>query len=219
MAEGSLTPFQRRLLSVLGGVRPRWRLTGGAALAGFHAGHRTTRDLDLFWPPVERFDEVATEVERVLDGAGLRVERVQTARTFVRLAVSEGGETCVVDLVSDPTAIVDPPAEVRVDGVPVLVDSPQEILTNKLCALLSRSELRDLVDARWLTEHGADLDRAAREAQAKDGGFSTAVLAWVLRGSDLAAMGRAAGADPQAVEELRRWRDALVERLVAMSAP
>jgi hypothetical protein len=168
---------------------------------------------------VEHFEQIVADVERVLLDAGLRVDRIQTARTFVRLSASERDESCVVDLVSDPTAIVDPPVEVRVEGTLVLVDSPQEILTNKLCALLSRSELRDLVDARWLIEHGADLHRAVREAQEKDGGFSAAVLAWVLQGSNLAAMGRVAGADAAEVEDLRRWRDAFVERLVAMSTP
>jgi hypothetical protein len=219
MYEGSLTTFQRRLLALLGSVRPRWRLTGGGALAGFHAGHRETRDLDLFWPSMDGFDEIVADVERVLKDAGLRVERLQTARTFARRMVSDGDASCVVDLVSDPTVVVDPPLELRVDGVPVLVDSPQEILTNKLCTLLSRSELRDLIDARWLTEHGGDLDRAVRDAQDKDGGFSAAVLAWVLQGSNLDAMGRAAGVEPETLEDLRRWRGGLIKRLIAMSPP
>lgn len=219
MSRDSLTPFQRRLLALLADIRPRWRLTGGGALAGFHAGHRETRDLDLFWPQVEHFDEVVAEVGRALSEAGLSVGHVQNARTFARRVVSDGAESCIIDLVSDSTVIVDPPIEMRVEGVVVLVDSAQEILTNKLCALLSRSELRDLVDTKWLVEHGADFRRAVLQAQAKDSGFSAAVLAWVLHGSNIDAMGSAAGADPGTVDELRRWRDQLVERLVAMSAP
>jgi hypothetical protein len=183
MYEGSLTTFQRRLLALLGSVRPRWRLTRGGALAGYHAGHRETRDLDLFWRSMERFDEVVADVERVLNEAGLRVQRVQTAPTFARRRVSDGDAS------------------------------------NKLCTLLSRSELRDLIDARWLTEHGGDLDRAVREAQDKDGGFSAAVLAWVLQGSNLDAMGRAAGVEPEALEDLRRWRVGLIKRLIALSPP
>lgn len=219
MADGSLTTFQCRLLALLGDLRPRWRLTGGGALAGFHAGHRETRDLDLFWPPMDGFREVVLETERCLRAVGLRVEPIQTTPTFARRVVSQGGESCVLDLVCDGAMVVDAPMERRVQGVSVLVDSPQEILTNKLCALLSRSEFRDLVDARWLIEHGTDLERAIREAQAKDGGFSAAVLAWVLKTSDLEAMGRAAGATPDAIEDLRRWRDGWITRLVGMSAP
>jgi hypothetical protein len=94
-------------------VRPRWWLTRGGALAGFHAGHRETRDLDLFWPSMEGFDEVVADVERALNEAGLRVQRVQTAPTFVRRRVSDGDASCVVDLVSNPTLAVDPPLELR----------------------------------------------------------------------------------------------------------
>jgi hypothetical protein len=42
-----LSSTQVAILEALAGIEPRWTLTGGAALAGFHLGHRTTRD--LFW--------------------------------------------------------------------------------------------------------------------------------------------------------------------------
>lgn len=51
---------------------------------------------------------------------------------------------------------------------------------NKLTALLSRWAVRDLVDVRALVASGEDLDRALRDAPAKDGGFSPQTLAWVL---------------------------------------
>jgi hypothetical protein len=219
MSASTLTAFQQRLLVLLAHVRPRWRLTGGGALAGFHACHRQTRDLDLFWPHIESFADVIAKAEQALRDAGLRVDGVQTSRAFARRLVSDGVQTCVVDLVSDPTVVVDAPVELRLEQTFVLVDTPQEILTNKLCALLSRSELRDLIDARWLLEHGADLHRAVRDAQDKDGGFSTAVLAWTLHGTNLDALGRAAGAPHVVVEDLGRWRDAFVATLLVLSAP
>jgi hypothetical protein len=49
MALGRLTVLQERALVALGGIEPRWTLTGGGALAGFHTRHRVTRDLDLFF--------------------------------------------------------------------------------------------------------------------------------------------------------------------------
>ena len=60
------------------------------------------------------------------------------------------------------------------------VDSLQELAVNKLVALLSRYELRDLADLRELLERGADFELALRQAPEKDGGFSPATLAWVL---------------------------------------
>jgi hypothetical protein len=44
-----LTSLQDRVLIALSGLQPQWTLTGGAALAGCHAKHRETRDLDLFF--------------------------------------------------------------------------------------------------------------------------------------------------------------------------
>jgi hypothetical protein len=44
----TLDPFQQELLRAFFNREQRFVLTGGAALGGFHLGHRTTRDLDLF---------------------------------------------------------------------------------------------------------------------------------------------------------------------------
>ena len=43
-----LTPFQREVLGAFFERAKGFYLTGGAALAGFHLGHRETHDLDLF---------------------------------------------------------------------------------------------------------------------------------------------------------------------------
>ena len=83
------------------------------------------------------------------------------------------------------------------------VDTPHEILINKLCALLSRGETRDLVDVDALLTAGGDLERALADASRKDGGFSALTLAWVLQSLDTAADA-----------ELESLRDALIERLL-----
>jgi len=51
MPIGKRSALQERVLRLLADVEPRWTLTGGAALAGFHTQHRATRDLDLFFRP------------------------------------------------------------------------------------------------------------------------------------------------------------------------
>lgn len=173
--DSQLTSLQRRVLTLLAGLD--WTLTGGGALVGFHLGHRTTRDLDLFWHGRAELDELPREVERRLRTAGLSVENIQSAPAFRRLRVSDGVELLPLDLVAEPTPWVDAPVE-ALPGI--FVDSPQEILTNKLTALLSRWAVRDLVDVRALVAAGADLDRALADAPRKDAGFSPPTLAWVL---------------------------------------
>ena len=48
----------------------------------------------------------------------------------------------------------------------IAVDSAREITANKLCALVGRCEVRDLVDLRALLELGQDLRRALDDAAA-----------------------------------------------------
>ena len=43
-----LSELQARVLVALAGIDPPWTLTGGAALVGFHLGHHTTQNLNLF---------------------------------------------------------------------------------------------------------------------------------------------------------------------------
>ncbi|MEZ4320700.1 MAG: hypothetical protein R3F61_24680 [Myxococcota bacterium] len=67
--ESRLGRLQHQILEILAGMG--WTLTGGGALAGFHLGHRETRDLDLFWTGPKTLDRIPEEVEARLGAAGL----------------------------------------------------------------------------------------------------------------------------------------------------
>ena len=138
---------------------------------------RETRDLDLFWRGARHLAGLPREVARLLEANGLVVEAVQSAPDFQRLRITAVEESVLLDLVADPVPAVEEPVELTLEGVAILVDSAHEILVNKLCTLLERSELRDLLDVRVLLEGGGDLRRALREAPSKDLGFSPLTLA------------------------------------------
>lgn len=211
-ARMALTPLQDSLLAVLAGMEPPWTLTGGAALAGFHTGHRGTRDLDLFWHGEARLEDQPAQVEARLRAAGLELARLQTTPSFVRLSARSqggGGEVVIVDLVADPVPVVEGPTEL-LPGV--WVDTPHEILVNKLTALLSRSEVRDLEDVRVLLERGGELERALRDAPCKDGGFSALTLGWLLSELSLEPAAEL-GFDR---ERLERFRADLVHRITVV---
>jgi hypothetical protein len=74
-------------LKALAGVEPRWTLTGGAALAGFHLGHRTTRDLDLFWHGHGALADLVASVTGTLSSAGFTVRGLRRTPTFAQLQV------------------------------------------------------------------------------------------------------------------------------------
>jgi hypothetical protein len=99
------------------------------------------------------------------------------------------------------------------------VDTPQEILVNKLCALLGRAELRDLVDVQALLASGTDLKRALADAPRKDAGFSPLTLAWVLRDIRPKALGHLAGLTAEQAQELEAFKEQLVAGLLEMGAP
>jgi hypothetical protein len=71
--------LQVRVLDALAGVDPPFVLSGGAALAGVHLGHRTTRDLDLFWRNRDRLGDLPDIVKGRLTTLGLSVDTLQTA--------------------------------------------------------------------------------------------------------------------------------------------
>ncbi len=219
MAKSRLSPLQLEALRALTGVEPPWTLTGGGALAGAWLGHRETRDLDLFWRDRESLGELPDRIEDRLRAAGLTVVARERTPAFVRLEVARGSQRTLVDLVADPTPWIEPAVEVTVDDLCVRVDISHELLVNKLTTLLSRSEIRDLVDVRALVAAGGDLDRALADAPRKDAGFSSVTLAWVLEQLPVRALGVGSNLGAEEVAALDAFRNALVVRLKRSSRP
>ncbi len=203
-----LSPLQKHVLRTLAGLQPRWVLFGGAALTGFVLHHRSTTDLDLCFRDRRELGEASRAVQERLEAAALRVEVMQTSPSFRRLRVLHGNASVIVDLVAEP---IEPTEAPREPWPGVFVDTPHELLVQKLCALLSRSEVRDLVDVGALLDAGLDLVRAIADAPSKDTGFSPPTLAWVLQSFPLeraTALGFHMGA-------LTATRDRLVSALLA----
>ncbi len=172
----TLTAIQSETLQAFFARERGFFLTGGAALAGFHLGHRQTDDLDLFTTDAAAFERgrhVLVDVGRAIGG---KVEIRQDTPRFLRAVIARGDDALVVDLVHDHHQIH--PAKLEIDGI--RVDSPQEILVNKLGTLLSRAEERDLVDVLALERSGLRVEDALGDALAKDGGCTPATLAWLL---------------------------------------
>ncbi len=213
MVKDALNNLQNEFLKAFFARENSFYLSGGAALVGFYFGHRETHDLDLF--------TLSNDVEKgfrlvnaVAEGLGAKVESVQTSPDFRRLLVKQGADAIVVDLIREYVFQVDPDKPM-IGGI--RVDTPEEILANKLCALLSRSEIRDLVDVRELENAGFSIEAALEAAEKKDSGLTPAQLAWVLsqimidEGVDL----------PGNVSstELRSYLQEFIDRLRRMALP
>lgn len=219
MSGDKLSPLQWRILRTLVALDPPWVLTGGGALAGIHLMHRRTKDLDLFWHGRSDLGELPHHAIDRLRANGLTVDVLQTSQSFHRLRVTDESDACIVDLVADPAGTVDDPIVLETFGIRFSIDTPHEILVNKLCALLGRSELRDLQDVKALMESGQDLVRALSDAPRKDAGFSPLTLAWVVKQLRIDIMARTLGLTPQETDELLTFQRQMVDRLTAIGAP
>ena len=208
-----LTRFQADILEAFFRREDRFFLTGGGALAGYHLGHRETHDLDLFsLSPV--MEDGVRALRAAATETGASWQDVRTAPEFRRVLLSRGAESVIVDLVIEHAEQLRP--EKPLHGI-VRVDPAEEIFANKLCALLGRSEVRDLVDVRALEGLGLSLTEALAAGQRKDGGLTPAQLAWVLSQITIGDEARLPGRVPPA--ELRDYLRGLIDRLVRLAHP
>jgi hypothetical protein len=207
-----LTPLQRDLLAAFFAREQRFFLTGGGALAGFYFGHRNTEDLDFFSPPGVDLADAARSLEDAATACGASLKPMQTHVDFRRLIAERGDERCIVDLVIDRAPMVD--AAKQAFGA-VRVDTLREIAANKICTLLGRAEIKDLVDLEQLLAHGQDLPRALADAAKKDAGVDPAMLAWLLDQITIGPEARLpGGADPARIVA---FRDGLTRQLRALA--
>lgn len=209
-----LSGLQREVLEAFFRQERRFFLTGGAALAGFYLGHRSTSDLDLFTVDEEAFATGRRTLEAAAADIGGVVVVRQHAPGFARYVVSRAGDAVVVDLVLERVAQT--AGAKRWVGT-IAVDPIEEILANKLTTVVARAEERDLVDLLWLERYGLTVEQALPAALEKDGGCTAAALAWVL--SEVVIPDGAVLPGGVTPSELRVFIDDLVVRLRRAAHP
>ena len=211
MPASRLTQLQRDVLREFFAREQRFFLTGGAALAGFHLGHRETDDLDLF-TTANVLDEGRQVLQQVADALGATLETLSDSVAHKRFVLHREPEGLKIDLACDALQLL--PKLVVGD---VRLDPAEEILANKLTTLLSRSEIRDLVDLRALEAAGFSLEEAFPGAMKKDAGLTPGQLMQVLAeigiGADAAIPGGVSALD------LRRYLNGLIDRLARLAYP
>ncbi len=215
-SETSLTAAQRRILDALAGVGGFY-LSGGAALSAGYLHHRLSEDLDLFCPTADDLDVVSAALGSVAQTAGIALVERRRAPGFRRYEARVEGESTIVDVVHEPVPQVVPIHE-KPEASGIRYDALPDLVANKLCAALGRSEVKDLVDLYQLSREGIDLLAHLEGAAHKDAGLDPATLAWVLAQAPTDAH-RLHLLRPVGADELRQFRDELVERLQRMAWP
>jgi Nucleotidyl transferase AbiEii toxin, Type IV TA system len=172
----ALTPLQQRLVIAFAKRERRFFLTGGGVLVGFVFGHRATDDLDFFTADSAAMADADAIARALASDVGATVEALSTSPDHRRYLVRTNDDAVRVDFVFDRATQLY--AKVERDGV--LTDSTEEIFVNKICALVGRSEVRDLVDVMCLEGTGLRVEDYLGAAKTKDAGVSPATLAWLL---------------------------------------
>jgi len=210
-----LTAFERAFLGRLFASVRGFYLSGGGALA-LHFGHQRSLDLDLFTRDDAAFRAALASLPVIAAELGARVEIVMDAPAFRRVVLTtRDGEGVRVDLVLETVERVGPPPEEH-DGL--TLDPPEEILVNKLCAILGRSEPRDVVDLFVLENAGYRVLDALAAARRKDAGLTPGQLAWAISQVPLDRVPDGVLA-PVSLDTLRAFRDELVDALERLSFP
>lgn len=171
------TPLKRDFLLTWFGQEQRFFLTGRSALGLFYLDHRLSYDLDLFTSDEVDGQEVRNLVHRIAAEIGADCQGLRTAPDFHRFRLTRGEDREIIDVVVDRIPQID---SIKADFDGIRVDTLREIIANKLTTLLSRSELKDVIDLYFLEQAGHDLLAAIPDAQIKDGGWEPAVVAMML---------------------------------------
>ena len=90
-------------------------------------------------------------------------------------------------------------------------------MATELRTLLSRAEIRDLVDVLALERAGYDIESTLPLAMTKDGGLTPAQLAWVLSQIEIGDDALIPG--DVTIDELRSYLSSLQERLTRLAFP
>lgn len=212
---GIVTPLQSAVLAAFFSRTQGFFLSGGTALAEFYLGHRDSQDLALFTTDDEAFSRAPVWLAAAARDAGANLASLQVTPAFHRYSLEKGEERFLVDLVRDPAyqAVLDKPS-----WKGIRVDSIQDITSNKLRTVLSRSDLKDHVDLFFLSRAGISLDAALPDAERKDGGISKAMLAYLMSQMRVAKI-PACLRLPLSLEESRAFFGDLSRRRAWESAP
>jgi hypothetical protein len=171
-----------------------------------------THDLDFF-TAAGAIDEGERTLREIAESLSLEMETLRRSPDFRRFLLQGPSEGVVVDLVKDAS----PQVLEKMSFGRIVVDSPREILANKLCVLLSRTEVRDLVDVARLEEAGFDPIAAIDLAAQKDAGMTAGQLAWVLSTFPVPVTGIAEYGMSE--KDLENFRESLVRRLTEAAFP
>ena len=144
-----LYPLQDKVLKIINALGTPFYLTGGTALSRCYFNHRYSDDLDFF---VNKDANYQVCVAKIIDGlTNLGIAELRKFDTFSSFKVAD---LLKVDLVNDIPSHI---GGFNTFDIYSKVDNLQNILSNKISALASRDEPKDVVDI-WTIARSQKVD-------------------------------------------------------------
>lgn len=144
-----ISKIQQRLLHELAEIRSisdHFFLTGGTALSVFYLHHRASEDLDFFTISHVDLARISETLSRIYQ-QNLRL--LQSSPSFLSYLINN----VKVDFVIDPLSETKKPCHhILKSGKTLLIDLIDNISSNKLTAMVSRFEIKDLVDFYFISK-------------------------------------------------------------------
>ena len=150
-------------------------LSGGTALSRGYYNHRYSDDLDYFVNDHPDFLRIAERQINKLGGAFNDLTVVAKDRNFVRVFVSP--ERLKIEIINDVPSHIASFVNHSILGI---IDSKENILANKLTALIDRTLPKDIVDIYFLLKDGLDIKKALVDAESKAAGIAPLLIAKIL---------------------------------------
>lgn len=175
----TLYPFQDQVLKRINEADTDFYLTGGTAASRGYLSHRFSDDLDLFVNDDDRFGLwVERLIQALVQQREWRCEVLLKEARFARLNIIRAELALKVECINDVPAHI---GEIRNHPVLGRLDSPENILANKVTAALDREEPKDLADIwGFCYQMRLSLQEAIANADSKAAGVFPADLSRLL---------------------------------------
>lgn len=132
-------------------IQRHFFLTGGTALSVFYLHHRWSNDLDLFSLQQINLAELDFWIKTIWPGENVVIRQ---SSHFLSCLIRD----TKVDFVIDPLSSDEQrPAVMFENGQQLQVDTIQSMVSNKLCACVSRTEPKDYVDLYAICKRFPDM--------------------------------------------------------------
>jgi len=160
-------------------------LTGGTALSRGYYNHRYSDDLDYFVnyrPDFMKLSDIQTDkIRKIFNDIKIAVKDKYFYRVFV------AGEKLKIEMINDVPSHAGTLMNHPELG---LIDSKENILANKLTAVVDRALPKDIVDIYFLLKDALDLKKALTDAESKAAGIAPLLIAKILAEFDYSLISR-----------------------------